>query len=573
MKDQIIQLIQPYIELPENELINLIETPPTRDKGDIAFPCFQLAKTMRKAPHLIAEDLVTHIQKEDLSMYGFSKVEQVGPYVNFFFDRQRISFDLVTSQIDEQLSNHQIGQNKTIVVEYSSPNIAKHFKLYHIRSTMIGQALANTYAALGYNVEKINHIGDWGTQFGKLMAAYHKWGNDEKIKADPISELVTLYVRFHEEAEKKPALEDEGRLWFKKLEAGDPEAVRLWQWFKDESMQEFTKIYELLGVTFDHQIGESYYGDKMKEVIQQLKEKNLLEESDGALIVRLDEQDIAPCLITKSDGTSIYATRDLAAAIYREENFHPQKILYVVDQRQALHFQQVFSVLKKMDYAFADGCQHISFGIMKINGEIGSTRQGKGLLLHEVLEHAIKKAGQVIEEKNITLHNKDQIAKAIGTGALIFNDLKHHRAHDVNFNWDEAFNFEGKTGPYVQYTHARIRSMLRRAEHDNINLNANTTSDDLQQNPLFAKDLMWDLMYTLYKYPTMLVETTKKEDPSQIAAYLLDLCQLFNRFYAQERIFTDNAEETRVKLLVCQKIAQVLKHGLQMLTIQAPDEI
>lgn len=566
MKKNIVDILKQVVELSEEDIMALIETPPTRDKGDLAFPCFQLARTMKKAPPLIAEELATQLQQYDLSAYGLASIKNIGPYLNFFFDRQLFAQTLLSQTVQQQLNDYQIGKNKTVVVEYSSPNIAKHFKLYHIRSTMIGQALANIYRALGFNVERINHIGDWGTQFGKLMAAYNMWGDEAKIKADPISELVHLYVKFHEEAEHKPELEDIGREWFKRLEDGDEEAVRLWNWFKDESMKVFEQIYDLLGVEFDHHLGESFYVNQMDAVEKELVDKGLLEESEGALVVRLDEQNIPPCIIKKRDGASIYATRDIAAVLYRQKEHNPEKILYVVDQRQALHFQQVFSVVEKMGHPVAKGCEHISFGIMKIEGEVGSTRKGKGVLLDEVLNMAIEKAKAIIEQKNPTLQNKEEVAQAVGTGALIFNDLKHHRTHEVDFRWDEAFNFEGKTGPYVQYTNARINSLIRRAK-------AEGTVTEPIEHDVFEKDTVWDIMYAIQQYPFVLMEAANKNDPSQIAKFLLELCQLFNRFYAEERIFVDNEQEQRAKLALCQKIAQLLQHGLSTLTIKAPEEI
>lgn len=564
MKELVFQVLKDQVNIPKDQLIQLLETPPSREKGDIAFPCFQLAKTLRQAPPKIAEELTEKLNKQDLNTYHIEKVVATGPYINFFFNRKSFTVSMLEQSMDQILSQHHIGKDKTVIVEYSSPNIAKHFQLYHIRSTMIGQSLANIYQALGYNVERINHLGDWGTQFGKLMAAYLKWGNEEDIKANPITELVALYVKFHEEEEKNPELSEEGRLWFKKLEQGDEQAVQLWQWFKDESLKEFSKIYQLLGVEFDHYLGESFYSDKMDDVIDKLKNNNLLEESEGALIVRLEDENIPPCIIQKSDGTSIYATRDIAAALYREEHFHPEKILYVVDQRQALHFQQVFSVVDKMGYTFAQGCEHISFGLMKIEGELGSTRKGKGILLDEVLDHAVDKAAQIIEQKNPNLENKVEVAKSIGIGAIVFNDLKHHRTHNIDFKWDEAFNFEGKTGPYVQYTHARICSLLRRAEDASV--------QPLEHN-VYTDSTVWDLVYTLQQYPSYLIEAVKKNDPSQIAKYLLDLCQLFNRFYAQERIFIEDREEQQAKLALAKKVAETLKHGLSMLTIKAPEAI
>ncbi|GAA0364709.1 arginyl-tRNA synthetase [Bacillus horti] len=568
MKQHVVQLLTNVVELTETEILPLIETPPSREQGDIAFPCFQLAKKFRQAPPQIAQQILDKLNQLPLDDFGIKEVKQVGPYLNFFFDRKQYASHLLEQGMESLLSSTQIGEGKTVVVEYSSPNIAKHFQVYHIRSTMIGQSLANTYAALGYKVEKMNHLGDWGTQFGKLTAAFLKWGDEEKVKENPLSELVALYVKFHEEAENHPELVDEGRMWFKKLEDGDEEAVRIWQWFKDESLKVFERLYSQLNVSFDHYLGESFYSNKMDDVIQKIKEKDLLEESDGALVVRLDEQNIPPCIIQKSDGASIYATRDLASALYREEQFHPDKILYVVDQRQALHFQQVFSVLKKMDYAFADGCEHIAFGFMTIQGKIGSTRKGDGLLLDEVLDYAVERAMNIIEEKNPNLENKHEVAQAIGIGAIVFNDLKHHRTHNIDFNWDEAFTFEGKTGPYVQYTHARIKSLLRRASEEEA-----TASQSVTPHPSYESDVAWDMIYALQQYPSVLVETTKKNDPSQIAKYLLELCQLFNRYYAQERFFVEDKAEVQAKIALASHVASTLKHGLELLSIKAPDAI
>lgn len=564
MKQQVVEILKKIVDLSETDIHNLLETPPSREQGDVAFPCFTLAKTLRMAPPLIAQQLKDKVEGENLQAYGVQRVVQAGPYLNFFFERSSYTASLIQRKVTEQLDDVQIGKNKTVVVEYSSPNIAKHFQVYHIRSTMIGQALANIYQALGYHVERMNHLGDWGTQFGKLMAAYVRWGDEESVRQNPLTELNKLYVKFHEEAERQPELEAEGRLWFKKLEDGDEQAVRLWKWFKDESMKVFNSIYSLLNVTFDHYLGESYYSDKMDAVIQELNEKQLLEESDGALVVRLDEQHIPPCMIQKSDGTSIYATRDLAAAIYRAKRFDPCKILYVVDQRQSLHFQQVFSVLKKMGYTVADHCEHVSFGFMTIGGEMGSTRKGKGLLLDEVLNYAVEQARKTIEEKNPSLENKDEVARAIGIGAIVFNDLKHHRTHNIDFVWEEAFSFEGKTGPYVQYTHARICSLLRKAHAVELEAKAHA---------IYETDQAWEITYKLQQYPSVLVDASRNNDPSQVAKFLLDLCQLFNRFYANERFIVEDREEQNAKLLLAKKVAEILKHGLSMLTLQAPEAI
>ena len=548
--------------MEEAETLQLLETPPNREMGDVAFPCFSLAKTFRKAPQMIAEDIAAKFSDP------LVEARAMGPYLNFYFQRGQFAANLVQEILTKKdtYGETEFGKGKTVVVDYSSPNIAKPFSLPHLRSTMIGNAIVQLHKALGYNVVGINHLGDWGTQFGKEIVAYHKWGNDEAIRQNPIEELVKIYVKFHEEAEKHPELEDEGRLWFKKLEDGDEEAVRLWKWFVEESLQEFKKIYDLLGVSFDHFMGESFYNDKMDRVLEELETKHLLQESEGAMIVDLSEKDMPPAIIKKKDGSSIYATRDLAAALYRKDVFDFDKAFYVVGNEQSLHFQQVFTVLKKMGYNWAEHMMHVPFGLMLFENKKMSTRKGTIVLLEEVLQKSIQMADQIIEEKNPNLPNREEVAKAIGVGAVIFNDLKQHRMHEVNFSWEEALNFEGETGPYVQYTNARTRSLLRKSEFSEGDL-TNLAGEFLQG------EAAWDLVLLLSQYSDILVKAANRAEPSIVARYLLDLSAQFNRFYHQERIIADNKEEQKAKVALAIATSYTLQHGLKMLGLKAPEQI
>jgi len=561
MKKYVAKTLQQYLDLTEEEILDLLETPPNREMGDVAFPCFSLAKTFRKAPQMIAEELA-----EKVSDQGFT-TKAMGPYLNIFFNRATFAASLVQDiVINPNYGEQNIGEDKTIVVDFSSPNIAKPFSLPHLRSTMIGNSIVQLHKALGYNVVGINHLGDWGTQFGKEIVAYHKWGNDEAIHKNPIEELVKIYVKFHEEAEKHPELEDEARGWFKKLEDGDEEAVRLWKWFVEESLKEFEKIYQLLGVKFDHFMGESFYNDKMDRVVSELQAKGLLEESEGAQIVDLSDQDMPPALIKKKDGSSIYATRDLAAALYRKDTFDFEKIFYVVGNEQSLHFQQVIAVLKKMGHEWANGMLHVPFGLMLFENKKMSTRKGTIVLLEEVLKKSIEMADKIIADKNPDLPDRTAVAEAIGVGAVIFNDLKQHRMHEVNFSWEEALNFEGETGPYVQYTNARTQSLLRKS---------NMTMEDLKEldGKYIEGEAAWGLTLLLSQYPDILVKAANRAEPSIVARFLLDVSAQFNRFYHQERIITENKEEVKAKLSLAMATSHILQHGLSLLGLKAPKAI
>ncbi|TCS83080.1 arginyl-tRNA synthetase [Tepidibacillus fermentans] len=562
MKQYVAKVLSQHVDLSEEEILNVLEIPPSREMGDVAFPCFILAKTFRKAPQTIADELASKLEDPML------QAKAIGPYLNFHFDRSKYAANLIEEILAKKdtYGKSDLGKGKTVVVEYSSPNIAKPFSLPHLRSTMIGNSLAHIHEALGYKVVRINHLGDWGTQFGKLIVAYHKWGNEEVIRQNPIEELVKIYVKFHEEAETHPELEDEARVWFKKLEDGDEEATRLWKWFVDESLKEFEKIYQLLGVRFDHFLGESFYSDKMDRVVDELQEKGLLVESEGALIVDLSEENMPPIIIKKKDGSSIYATRDLAAALYRKDTFHFDKMFYVVGNEQSLHFQQVFTTLKKMGYTWANHLVHVPFGLMLFENKKMSTRKGTIVLLEEVLQKSIEMADQIIAEKNPDLPNRQDTAKAVGVGAVIFNDLKHNRMNEVNFSWEEALNFEGETGPYVQYTNARTQSLLRKSDFTEQDL-LNIAGEFLQG------EAAWDLVLLLSQYPDILIKAANRAEPSIVARYLLDVSAQFNRFYHQERIITENKEEQKAKVGLAMATSYVLQHGLSILGLKAPEQI
>ncbi|MGG3523611.1 arginine--tRNA ligase [Bacillus pseudomycoides] len=558
-----IQLAKSLFEILKSELsleqiTGLIETPKQDEFGDAAFPCFMLAKQYKKAPAIIAKEIA-----EKLNNSFFTKVEAVGPYVNVFFNRHIVSDDVLKTILveKEEYGQGYFGREKTVVIDYSSPNIAKPFSMGHLRSTMIGNSLKHIAEKCGYEVVGINYIGDWGTQFGKLITAYKKWGNEELVKEDPIRELFKLYVHFHEEVKEHPELEEEGRAWFKKLEDGDEEAVFLWNWFRHESLKEFSRIYELLGVEFTNFQGEAFYNDKMGDFVDILEEKGLLEESDGAQVVNLEKEDMPPCLIKKSDGATLYATRDLTAALYRQNTYEFDKALYVVGAEQSLHFTQFFTVLKKLGYNWVDGMAHVPFGLILKDGKKMSTRKGKVVLLEEVLEEAITLAEQNIEEKNPDLKQKEEVAKQVGVGAVIFHDLKNERMHNIEFSLEKMLKFEGETGPYVQYTHARACSILRKE-------NAEFETEAFQLND----DHSWSTIKLLNRFPQVVETAFFKNEPSHIAKYLLDVAQAFNKYYGNVRILEEDKEkESRLALVYAVTI--VLKEGLRLLGMGAPEEM
>ena len=537
----------------------LIEVPNNTEHGDLAFPVFTLAKAFRKAPNLIAEELV-----EQIDTTAFSQVASVGPYINFKLDRQKISDQIIkeVNQAGENYGSLDIGQGKNVTIDMSSPNIAKPMSMGHLRSTVIGNALSLILKKINYHTININHLGDWGTQFGKLIVAYQKWGDEAKVKADPVNELVKLYVEFHERAEEDPSLDDEGRAAFKRLEEHDPEMIQLWTWFKDESLKEFDKVYKMLNVHFDHYTGESFYNDKMDEIVDLLEEKGLSEIDQGSLIVRLDEYDLPPALIKKSDGATLYITRDLATAYYRHRTYHFDQSLYVVGNEQSNHFKQLKAVLEKMGNDWAQSMHHIPFGLITVGGKKLSTRKGKIILLEEVLNEAIRLASEQIEAKNPDLPNKEEVAHQVGVGAVVFHDLKNDRTNNFDFELEEVVQFEGETGPYVQYTHARIHSILSRYEQ-NIDLTAALSLTD---------DYSWELVKKLQAYPSTIVRAAERYEPSIISKYVIQLAQFFNRYYANVRILNDD-EELNARMALLNAVATVIKDGLSLLGVAAPERM
>ncbi|STO09351.1 arginine--tRNA ligase [Exiguobacterium aurantiacum] len=543
-------------ELTLDQIEALIEKPKHEAHGDLAFPCFQLAKAYRKAPVMIATDIAGELNDE-----LFTKVEAAGPYVNVFLSRDVVSQEIINMVLDESAdyATHAT-RNETIVTDFSSPNIAKPFSMGHLRSTVIGNAINQIARKNGYDVVGINHLGDWGTQFGKLMVAYKKWGDEEAVRANPIAELLKLYVHFHEEAKTQPELEDEGRAWFKKLEDGNEEATELWTWFRDESLKEFQKVYDLLGVEFDSFNGEAFYNDKMDRIVAMLEEKQLLVESEGAMVVSLEDENLPPCLIKKKDGATLYATRDLAAAVYRHETYNFVQANYVVGGEQALHFKQLFSVLRKLGYDFVDGMHHVPFGLILQEGKKMSTRKGRIVLLEEVLKEAIEKAQANIAQKNPELANADDVARMVGVGAVIFHDLKNERINNIEFDLDSMLKFEGETGPYVQYTNARANSLLRKGNYDGSTF---AGADD---------DHTWGVVTMLNAFPHVITRAHERREPSIISRYVLDLAQAFNKYYGHVRVLEEDAGK-QSRLALVKAVTIVLTEGLRLIGVQAPEEM
>lgn len=557
LKDVIKSTICDYFN-DQIEMSNVvIENPKERKLGDLALPCFTYSKIVHKAPNLIASEIKEYLEKKCSIIY---RVDAVGGYVNIFLDKQEVADNVIAKIIKQgaDYGSNDFGSGKTIVIDYSSPNIAKPFGVGHLRSTVIGNSLRNILEKNGYDVVGINYLGDWGTQFGKMICAYKLWGDPEKIKKNPIDELKSLYVKFHEEAEKDPSLEDLGRKEFKALEDGDPEALKLWSWFRDESLVEFKKTYELLGVdNFDSWQGESFYNDKMDAVVKELEEKNLLQESEGAKIVALDN-DLPPALIKRSDGATLYITRDLAAAIYRKKEYDFVEALYVVGNEQTLHFNQVKQVLSKMGYPWSDKIRHIAFGLILQDGKKMSTRHGKSVKLHDVLEEAISLSKEYMLSRNTSLDNIDYISQKVGVGAVIFNDLKNYRINDIEFHLEDILKFEGETGPYIQYTYARIMSLLENKKTSNVSFK-NVTFNEYE----------WYLIFNLYQFADVIKRAKENYDPSEIAKYLIVLAKDFNKWYALERIIDDNKEQTDSRLLVAEATSIVIKEGMRLLGIEA----
>ena len=549
-------------DLTIEEITALIEVPPNKEMGDYAFPCFKLAKIFRKAPNAIAEDLAGKIQPTD----DINKIINLGGYVNFFVNKESLAKKVINQVLSEKenYGKSEFGKGKTVVVEYSSPNIAKPFHIGHVRTTVIGNTLSKIYQSQGYHVEKLNHLGDYGTQFGKLIVAYKLWGDKQAVEKDPIKELLKLYIRFHDEAETKPEMEDEAREWFTKLENGDEEAKDLWQWFRDESLKEFSRVYKLLDIEFDSYVGESFYSDKMPAVIEELKEKNLLEESDGAMIVNLEDSKLPPALIQKRDGSTLYLTRDLASAFYRKKVYDFDKSIYVVGAQQELHFKQCFEIIKRMGYDWYKDMIHVQFGMVALEEGTMSTRKGRVVFLEDVLNQAIDRTRQIIEEKNPDAENIDEVAKAVGVGAVVFQELSNSRIKDYTFSWDRTLSFEGETGPYVQYTHARCCAVLRKA--------GQPVSADINYELLSDQDAA-DVLSVLENFNKSIMTAMKKNEPHIVTRFVLDLAQAFNKFYHNSPILVEDADLRAARLALVEATRQTIENALKILGMKAPQKM
>lgn len=555
-KNELIDIIlKSNINIEKEDII--IEIPKEKTLGDYAVPCFGLAKKLHQNPNVIANNILENIDKS-----RFENVEVKNGYINFFLNKRETTKKVIINITKERenYANSTTGKNKNIVIEYSSPNIAKPFGVGHLRSTVIGNALKNIYKKLGYNVICINYLGDCGTQFGKLIYAYETWGNEEDVKRDPIRELNKLYIKFHEEAEKNPALNDEGRRIFKELEDGNPKYKEIWKWFKDESLAEFKKTYDLLNVSdFDVWSGESFYIEPAKEIIKELDNKKLLEISEGATIVDLGEN-MPPALVKRTDGATLYITRDLAAAFDRKNKYNFEEALYVVGNEQTLHFNQIKAVINKMGYDFSSEIHHIPFGLVLTGGKKMSTRGGSAVALHDVLVDSVNLA-----KKYVSMHlkeNVDIVSKQVGVGAVIFNDLKNYRTNDIDFNLNDILKFEGETGPYLQYTVARINSLL-----------AHKLDIVINYNDISVNDYEWNIISKLAEFSECILKAKNGYDPSIISKYLLDLAGLFNKFYANVKIVDNNVNESAFRLLISEAVAIVLREGLRILGIQSPDKM
>ena len=569
-KKEIAEIIAKNLEgLTEDEIKSMIEIPQDQSMGDYAFPCFRLAKTMRKAPNLIAAELAEKLQGEKL----FSEVSPVNAYVNMFVSREEMMKSTISEVLKEKenFGRSDIGGNKKVIVEFSSPNIAKPFHIGHIRSTVIGNSLSKIYDALGYDVFKINHLGDYGTQFGKMICAYRRWGNREDVINSPIKTLLGYYTKFHVEVEEHPELEDEARAIFTKLEQGSKEEVELWQWFREESLKEFQRVYDMLGIEFDSYNGESFYSDKMPRFEKELSDKGLLQESKGAQVVDLEEYKLGTALIKKSDGSSLYITRDIAAAVYRKENYDFYKNIYVVATQQNLHFQQLFKIIELMGYDWANQCVHVPFGMVRLEEGTMSTRYGRVVFLEDVLNGAIEKTREIIEEKNPNIENLEEITSQVGIGAVVFNELSNNRIKDYTFKWDQILNFDGETGPYVQYTHARCASLLRKAGEDIVAKAQDPKNVDFA---LLAKsDSAYELTKLIYAFPGVVEQAGEKYEPSIITRHIIDIAQCFNKFYHDEHIIVDDEVEKTSKIALVIATKRVIATGIGLLGMKAPERM
>ena len=560
-KISLAEILATHTGLPQAELVQAIESPTDPKMGHMAFPCFRLAKELKKAPPVIAAEVAEKITAAQPPW--LEQAVATGPYVNFFFNRTTFAADVLAEIFGkgEQYGASGIGNGKNIAMDYSSPDIAKPMHVGHLGSTIIGHSLDKIHRFLGYNVTSINHLGDWGTQFGKMIVAYQKWGSKEDIENTGIDGLVALYVRFHEEADKDKSLDDEARAWVVKLQNGDEEGLALWRWFIDISLKEYEKQYAQLGISFDLYRGESYYNDKMDAVVETLRQKSLLKESDGAQIVDLEEYKMPPCLILRSDGGTLYATRDIATAIDRQECFKFDKCLYVTGLEQMLHFQQFFKVLELMGYPWASGLVHIPYGMFRFEHGKLSTRRGDVIKMEELIDEAVSKTREIIAEKNPNLADKDTVAEQVGIGALIFNKLYTNRIKDTVFSWELMLNFDGETGPYVQYAHARACSVLEKGGY---------TPGGKFAPELLTENEAFDVLRIIYDFPAKIEDAAEKYEPFMIARQLVALAQAFNSFYHHHIILVEDEALKQARLALVAAVQMQLQIGLKLLGVSAP---
>ncbi|MBR3888264.1 MAG: arginine--tRNA ligase [Clostridia bacterium] len=562
-KNEIAKKISAITNVNVNDLEGYIETPPNPEMGDFAFPCFKLAKELKKAPPAIAAELKEQLTTDEV----IERIDVAGGYLNFFISKE----GLVKNVIDEVLAkgdrygSSDLGAGKNIVIDYSSPNIAKPFHIGHLRTTVIGGALYKMYKFLGYNVIGINHLGDWGMGISKTIAGYEMWKDEYSFDENAILSILAIYVRFNKLEKEDPTMTDKARDVLIRLENKDEETTKLWKWIIDVSLENYNKVYDLLGSEFDSFNGEAFYNDKMDRVVDELNAKGLLKDSEGAKVVEMPD-DMPPCIIITSAGTTIYATRDLAALLYRIDNYNFEKALYVVGSEQSLHFKQVFKTLELMGYEkYAAACEHIPFGlVLDENGEkIGSRKGGALLTLEEILNESIEKSLKIIEEKNPDLENKEEVAKMVGVGAIIFNDLSNNRIKDEIFDWNQLLNFAGETGPYLQYTYVRTNSILR---------NANVDIDNVDASKLLDKEAI-EVIKKLAEYPDVIISAVNKNEPSLISRHIIDVAQSFSRFYNEHQIICDDEETKKARVALAKAVGHVIKSGLGILGIRTPEKM
>lgn len=566
-RKKIIEAVEEQFEIKNEISADLISKPPKEEMGDYALPCFVLAKTLKKAPNKIAEELVSKLKLPR----EFTKVQATGPYINFYLDKIKsieTLYNLILNKEYTKISGQ--GKGKTVLIDYSSPNIAKTFHIGHLRSTNIGNSLSHLYRFLGYQVVRINHLGDWGTQFGTLIAAYKRWGDKQTIENEGVPALQNIYVKFNKAAEENPVLLDEARGYFKQLEQGNPEIIELWKWFKDISLKEFDRIYDMLDVEFDAYTGESFYENMLEQTVARIEEAGLAKQSEGATIVDLESYNLPPCLLKKQDGATLYATRDLAAAQYRWEHYHFDKMLYVVASQQSTHFKQVFKVLELMGKEWIKKAEHVEFGIIRIEGSMGSTRKGKVILLEDVIEKAKELALEKLEEneyyKKLDTRVKDKQAQSIAISAIKFFDLKNSRIKDIDFNWEDVLNTKGETGVYLQYTHARLNGILN-TYRENIGPLPETM-------PAITEDCAFEISKILNTFTDKVVVAAQENEPYIIARFLLELSQMFSIFYTKNRVVNKEdipLSQERIFTVLCVK--QILAEGLKLMGIQPMERL